>query len=246
MVTPIDSAAGLPEGIARLLKRCDSIVQANNAQENAQARARGGPEIKPLRYADLYRLLSEVELRLGDAPRALDHAHYALDLSPFSAPMYLELADVLVHSGRADEGAVALMEGEMITYDPGLKEQHGATLPGRSGSAGLRCCREEWSSDAQSLLRNRSPASLQGSAGVEQIYTQAGRADLAATTRGSRGPKARVRTVAGYSAPRSSSVHRRAVVSRSSRPSCDSRCRRRSACSSRGRSKSESGRCRAR
>jgi len=68
-----------------VLERCDAIVQAYNRRENELARARGGAEIKPLRYADMYRMLSVVELRLGDAAHARDHANYALALSPFSA-----------------------------------------------------------------------------------------------------------------------------------------------------------------
>ena len=166
-----------------LLERCRSIVEANNVRENQQARAKGGVEIKPLRYADLYRLLSEVELRLGDVPRALDHAHYALDLSPFSAPMYLQLADVLVHSDRAEESAVALMTGEIVTNDPGLKD-HLVQLY-RSGLDPQGCAAAEKAGEAmlnpacQIVHRHL----CQGSTAAQQIFTQAGRVDLASGAR---------------------------------------------------------------
>jgi tetratricopeptide (TPR) repeat protein len=182
MVTP-ESARQVYQKALRALEQCDSIVQANNARENEQARARGLPEVKPLRYADLYRLLSEAELRLGDAPHALDHARYALDLSPFAAPMYLELADVQVHSGHAEESAVALMEGEIITSDPGLKDHlvqlyRGGLDP--EGCAAVETKGQVMLNPACDVVHRHL---CEGSAGAEQIYTQAGRADLAASTK---------------------------------------------------------------
>jgi tetratricopeptide (TPR) repeat protein len=181
MITPAVARQAY-ERAREVLERCNSIVQANNLREN-QARARGAPEIKPLRYADMYRLLSEAELRLGDVETAQVHAYHALDLSPFSAPMYLQLADVLVHSGRAEEGAVALMEGEMITSDPGLKEQMVRLY--RSGLDPQGCAAVE--KDGQWMLNPSCEVVhrhlCEGSIGAEQIYTQAGRADLAANTK---------------------------------------------------------------
>jgi tetratricopeptide (TPR) repeat protein len=166
-----------------VLERCKSIVQANNALENKQAQARGAPPIKPLRYADLYRLLSEAELRLGDIPRALDNARYALALSPFSAPMYLQLADVLLHSDHLEDGAVALMEGVLMTSDAGLKEQIARLY--RSGLDPRGCAVAE--RDGRVILNPSCEVVhrhlCQGSIGAEAIYTQAGRPDLAATTR---------------------------------------------------------------
>jgi protein O-mannosyl-transferase len=182
MVTPALARQAYQRALD-VLDRSNSIVQTNNRRENAESHARGGPEIKPLRYADLYRLLSEAELRLGDVPRALDNAHYALDLAPFSAPMYLELADVLVHSARAEQSAVVLMEGEMITSDPGLKEQIARLY--RSGLDPQGCAVAE--KDGQVMLNPSCEVVhrhlCEGSIGVEQIYRQAGRADLAATTK---------------------------------------------------------------
>jgi hypothetical protein len=182
MVTPAAARQAYQRAL-ELLERGSSIVRANNALENQVAHARGGPEIKPLRYADMYRLLSEAELRLGEVEAARTHAYYARDLSPFSAPMYLQLADVLVHSDHLEEGAVALMEGEMITSDPGLKEQLAGLY--RSGLDPQGCAAVE--KNGQVMLDPSCEVVhrhlCEGSIGVEQIYTQAGRADLAANAK---------------------------------------------------------------
>ena len=182
MVTPA-SARQAYQRSREVLERGASIVQTNNVRENEQTRARGAAEIKPRSYADLYRLLSEAELRLGDAPRALDHARYALDLSPFSAPMYLQLADVLLHSGRAEESIVALMEGEIVTSDAGLQAQIVQLY--RSGLDTQGCAAVE--KDGQATLNPSCEIVhrhlCQGSVAAEQIYAQAGRADLAASTK---------------------------------------------------------------
>jgi tetratricopeptide (TPR) repeat protein len=182
MVTPAQARLAYEKAL-QALERCDSIVQAGNAHENAQARARGGAEIKPVRYADLYRLLSETELRLGDTPRALDHAHYALELSPFSAPMYLELADVLLHTGRAEESAVALMEGEIVTSDPVLTDQIVRLYRGGLDPQGCAAIQKngQWMLNPTCEIVHRHLC--EGAAAAEQIYTQAGRADLAANTK---------------------------------------------------------------
>jgi protein O-mannosyl-transferase len=166
-----------------VLERCASIVHSNNVRENEQARARGGAEIKPRSYADLYRLLSEAELRLGDASRALDHAHYALDLSPFSAPMYLQLADVLLHSGRTEESMVALMEGEIITSDPGLNAQIVQLYRGGLDPQGCASVEKDGQASLNPSCEIVHRHLCEGSAAAERIYAQAGRTDLAASTK---------------------------------------------------------------
>jgi tetratricopeptide (TPR) repeat protein len=165
------------------LQRCQRIVQANNSVENQRARAHGDPPIRPVRYADLYRLLSEVELRLGDAPRALAYARYAVDLSPFSAPMYLALADVLVHSDQSQKSAVALMEGEIITNDAGLKDHLVRMYQGGLDPQGCAAVQRggQWMLNPSCEIVHQHLC--EGSLGAEQIYTQAGRADLAANAK---------------------------------------------------------------
>jgi protein O-mannosyl-transferase len=182
MVTPA-SARQAYQRSREVLERCASIVQTNNVRENQQARARGAPEIKPRSYADLYRLLSEAELRLGDAPRALDHARYALDLSPFAAPMYLQLADVLLHSGHAEESIVALMEGEIITSDPGLQAQIVQLYRGGLDPQGCAAVEKDGQATLNPSCEIVHRNLCEGSLAAEQIYAQAGRADLAAGTK---------------------------------------------------------------
>jgi len=163
-----------------VLKQCESIVEADTAIENEQARARGEAPVQPVRYADLYRLLSMAELRLGDTAQALDRARYALSLTPFSAAMYLQLADALLHSGRAQESAEALMEGELITKDPlltdnlirlyqgGLDPQHCAAVK-RNGQVTLN-------PNCPVVHHQMCEASVR----VERLYNDSGRAEQAA------------------------------------------------------------------
>jgi tetratricopeptide (TPR) repeat protein len=166
-----------------VLVRCDSIVKANNGRENALARARGGPEIKPLRYADLYRLLSEAELRLGDLPLALENIQYGLALSPFSASMYLQWADVLVQSGRPEESLIALMEGEMITSDPGMKDRMVKLYRSGLDPQGCAAVEKEGHVTLNPSCEVVHRHLCEGARGAEKIYTQTGRTDLAADLR---------------------------------------------------------------
>jgi len=182
MVTPQEARMAY-ERARQVLERSDSIVQAYNRIENEMARARGGPPIKPLRYADMYRLLSEAELRLGDASRALEHANHAIELSPFSAVMYLQLADIFVHSGRTEDGAVALMAGEIVTNDPGLKDHLVQLYRGGMDTQGCAAVEKngQWMLNPSCEVVHRHLC--EGSAAVEQVYTHMGRMDLAANTK---------------------------------------------------------------
>ena len=97
--------------------------------------------------------------------------------------MYLQLADVLVHSDRVEESANVLMEGELVTHDPGL-EDHMLQLY-RSGLDSEGCATVE--KGGQRILNLYCEVVhkqlCEASRGVEQIYTQAGRADLAANAK---------------------------------------------------------------
>jgi tetratricopeptide (TPR) repeat protein len=165
-----------------VLKRCKAIVEANAARESDEARARGEVPVKPIRFAELYRLLSEVELRLGDTTAALEHALYALNLEPFSALAYLQWANGLLHTKGAEDAAVALMEGDIITKAPLLKEQLIQLY--RNGLDTQRCAavknQGQWMlNQSCEVVRSHLCKALTG---AERIYTEAGRADLAADT----------------------------------------------------------------
>jgi protein O-mannosyl-transferase len=172
MVAPAQAQQAYQRARA-VLQHCRRIVEAYSRRDHQ----------RPVRYAETYRLLSEAELRLGDSQGALGHARYALDLSPFSASMYLELADVLLHSNRIDDGLVALMEGEIVTNDAGLREQLVRLY--RNGLDPQGCAAVEkdgqWTLNPACDVVHRHLCA--GSTAAIETYTRAGRADLAASAK---------------------------------------------------------------
>jgi hypothetical protein len=91
----------------QILLKCASITQASH----------GSPA------ADLYRVLSVSHLRLGHTQQALEAAASALRLEPLKSELYRQMAGVLAAGGRADEGAVKLLEGVILTGDSGLGDR---------------------------------------------------------------------------------------------------------------------------
>ncbi len=71
----------------------------------------------------LYRVLSTSYLRLADTRKALEAATYALQLDPLKSESYRQIADVLVAAGRADEAAVKLVEGVILSADSSLGDE---------------------------------------------------------------------------------------------------------------------------
>jgi tetratricopeptide (TPR) repeat protein len=99
------------------------------------------------KLADLDRSISDLRLRLNDPSKALDAAAAALELDPLNAQTYRQLATAFLADGRADEAAVALVQGTIVTSDLGLRQdlltlyRQGldskgcATVPGPNGPA---------------------------------------------------------------------------------------------------------------
>jgi hypothetical protein len=63
-----------------------------------------------------------VRLRLGDAGPALDAARDGLAAEPLAAGSYGQMAAALEASDRADEAAVFLMQGVLLTGDARLRQ----------------------------------------------------------------------------------------------------------------------------
>lgn len=170
------------QGAREVLERGRAIVESEAARQSEEARAHGQPPVKPTEYAELFRLISAVDLRFGDVPRALDRAVYALNLEPTSAPAFMQLADVLLHVSRAEDAAVTLLEGEIITKDPVITEQLVQLY--RSGLDPQGCAvvgaQGHWTVNPSCEVVRRHLC--KASAGAEKILTGAGRADLAAST----------------------------------------------------------------
>jgi protein O-mannosyl-transferase len=110
----VDKGEGSAYGKAReLLERTLAIVRATDARTGYSNDAR---------VPDLYRTISAVCLRMGDASGALAAAEDGLKSEPLAAASYGQLAAALVAGNRADEAAVALMEGILLTADRQLRE----------------------------------------------------------------------------------------------------------------------------
>lgn len=170
-----------------LLLRARSIVKVSLEWEAAHGR-RG--EIVPrqddadnAKVADLERTISAVELRLGDVPRALERATTAQRLDPAAAESYRHLSAAYLAAGRADDAAVALVEGTLVTSDLGLRQelvelyrggldtQGCATTPGPYGPAMNPSC--------GIVHRHMCMAATR----ALQLYGQMGRGDLMEKTK---------------------------------------------------------------
>jgi tetratricopeptide (TPR) repeat protein len=103
-----------------LLLRARSIVKATREWELAHRRQDDAHDAKA---ADLERTISTVELRLGKAPQALERAIAAQRLEPAAAATYRQLSKAYLAAGRADDAAVALVEGTLVTSDLGLRQE---------------------------------------------------------------------------------------------------------------------------
>ena len=99
------------------------------------------------KLADFERSISDARLRLNDPSKALDAAATALELDPLNAQTYRQLSTAFLANGRADEAAVALIQGTIVTsdlslrqdllglYRQGLDSKGCATVPGSKGPA---------------------------------------------------------------------------------------------------------------
>ena len=103
-----------------LLLRARSIVKATREWELAHWRQDDAYDAK---VADLERTISTVELRLGETPQALERAIAAQQLEPAAAANYRQLSKAYLAAGRADDAAVALVEGTLVTSDLGLRRE---------------------------------------------------------------------------------------------------------------------------
>jgi tetratricopeptide (TPR) repeat protein len=170
-----------------LLLRARSIVKAT--AEWAAAHRRFG-EVVPrqadgddAKVADLEGTISAVELRLGDVSQALERATTAQRMEPAAVESYRRLSAAYLAAGRADDAAVALVEGTLVTSDVGLRRQlmdlyrggldtEGcATKPGPYGPAMNPSC---------GMVRRHM--CLAASLALE-LYSQMGRADLVEKTK---------------------------------------------------------------
>jgi tetratricopeptide (TPR) repeat protein len=99
------------------------------------------------KLAELERWISDARLKLNDPSKALEAAASALELDPLNAETYRQLSTAFLANGQADEAAVVLVEGTIVTsdlslrrdllslYQQGLDSKGCATVPGPKGPA---------------------------------------------------------------------------------------------------------------
>jgi hypothetical protein len=122
-----------------LLERGARILESARQRQRDELRARG---IKQILFEasvndDIYRLLSDGYLRLGNDDKAFDAAIEFRKRVPLSPTVYSQLARVLKASGQPEDAATALMEGMLVTSDMGLRQELIAFY--RSGWAEAAC-----------------------------------------------------------------------------------------------------------
>jgi hypothetical protein len=125
-----------------LLEQCLAIVTAQ--EQHARSLPRYDPNTDPLAGArtDVNRMIASAYSQLGDPSRAIE-------LDPENAQAWRSYAQSLAQAGKGQQAIVALMEGVMLTVDPGLRQAvvdlyqtgldpHGcALLPGQDGRPAL-------------------------------------------------------------------------------------------------------------
>jgi hypothetical protein len=169
------------ERALELLTRCQQMVQANYQETAAKARARGqvAPEIDPTKQASLQSAIAYASMRLNQKDRGQAAAAAAVELDPLNGRAYQQLAESLLAGGKADEAAVALTEGALITgdmrlrqrvidlYREGLDTEGCAIVAGPNGPALDANC---------AVVRRHTCAGAEAALGV---YTRLRRGDLA-------------------------------------------------------------------
>ena len=105
-----------------LLLRARSIVDALAQTASRRRRGEIALQMDEVKMAHLERTISVVEMRLGDAERALEAAAAALRLDPANAQNYRQLSAAYLEAGRVDDAAATLAEGTLVTSDMGLRQ----------------------------------------------------------------------------------------------------------------------------
>jgi protein O-mannosyl-transferase len=168
-----------------LLLRCRSIVQASNQRLASKERPLGHPAPQPdeSKIADLERTISITYLRLKDPGKALDAAAAARELEPLNAQSYRQLSASLVAGGRADEAAVALVEGTLVTSDVGLRQELLNLYQSGLDTKGCAITRSPYGPAVNPSCEIVRKHACAATAGVLRLYRKLGREDLAGPAR---------------------------------------------------------------
>lgn len=110
------------ERAQQLLKRGVSIQKAfdQTFREAERARGKSDSEIPLTGSPSLYANLAANSMLLGDQNVAFDAASYGRLLDPQNRNLYQIQGDIRVAEGRKEEAAVVLVEGMIVSGDPGF------------------------------------------------------------------------------------------------------------------------------
>jgi protein O-mannosyl-transferase len=118
-----------PESISKfrrakvLLLRAVSILNAQHEADREKG-LRGDPELlSTVVDVGVYLMLSDADQGLGKLEESLRWARQAQDVKPMRAEVYDRIHEVLRAAGRRDEAMAALMQGVLLTSDPGLQSR---------------------------------------------------------------------------------------------------------------------------
>ena len=116
-----DLLASAPESLLAFRRALELLLRSKTIV-NATSRGQEAPQADPAKLADLERSISETSLRLQDTSTALDAAVAALELDPTNPQSYRQLSAASLANGHADEAAVALVQGAIVTSDQSLRQ----------------------------------------------------------------------------------------------------------------------------
>jgi hypothetical protein len=161
-----------------VLNRGDAIVRVTNRLEAERAQGNAALPGPPTRFATLYRLLSVAHLRLNDSGQSLKYALYTRELAPGEAETYEQLAASYLGVGDADQAAITLLEGAIITSDASLRDALADLYRGGLDTEG--CAGARTLNPACAMVRRHMCAA---SARAIGHWNRRGRSDLASSVR---------------------------------------------------------------
>jgi tetratricopeptide (TPR) repeat protein len=155
-----------------LLLRCRAI---------AQAQTTGAAD--PARFGALMLRIAAMHRRLGDGARALEAAIEGRRMQPENTEIHHEIAAILLEQGRAEEAAVALMEGVLLTGDAGLRNEVLRLYQGGLDRAGCATMPIQGNTALNPACEMVHRHLCGASVGTIRLRLETGRADLAETMR---------------------------------------------------------------
>ena len=165
------SGAAYRRALELLLRsKAIAMAQATGARDGA-------------RFGGLMLRIAEAHRRLGEREQALGAAEEGRRMDPGNTELHHQIAAILLDDGRADEAAVALMEGVLVTTDIGLRNELLRLYQGgldRAGCSTMAVPGNTALNPGCEIVHRHLCAASVGAIGLR---VETGRADLAETVR---------------------------------------------------------------